>query len=471
MRLLEGRDTQHVLDAIFKALGVALAQACRPQPKGVADGREVRCPHRRRARTVPGRAVLAGRSLRRPRLRRGPGRAAAGPRRRSSATTIEEQTEQACENLQAILEAAGSSFDKVVKTTVYLTDFGDFPEMNEVYGRYVGDKPPARATSQVADAADGRAGRDRGGRARLSRPIDGASSTRSASTRTSSAAPCATSCSGDEAKDQDFVVPGRATTSSRDALAPHGRVEDLEVAGRARRAAALPARPRAARARAGRDRVRAAAARALDRARAARLRDRRVDPAISLEEDMARRDFTINAIAKRLATGELLDPFDGRAGPRGHGCCARCRRELSRGPAAARPRPALRLAARSRAGRGDARADARGGAVGPARLGRADRRRAHGRRDGRALEAPARPAPGEGAAARARHRRARRRCSPSSRRRSGSTSRRRGSPTRSTSTSSRSCRRRPTPGCRSRFGSPRCCTTSASRRRTGVTRI
>jgi 2-iminobutanoate/2-iminopropanoate deaminase len=63
---------------------------------------------------------------------------------------IEEQTEQVCENLKAILEAAGSSFDKVLNTTIYLTDFGDFPKLNEVYGRYVGDNPPARATIQIA---------------------------------------------------------------------------------------------------------------------------------------------------------------------------------------------------------------------------------------------------------------------------------------------------------------------------------
>jgi 2-iminobutanoate/2-iminopropanoate deaminase len=64
--------------------------------------------------------------------------------------SIEEQTEQVCKNLSAILEAAGSSFDKVLNTTIYLTDFGDFAGVNEVYGRYVGDKPPARATIQIA---------------------------------------------------------------------------------------------------------------------------------------------------------------------------------------------------------------------------------------------------------------------------------------------------------------------------------
>jgi 2-iminobutanoate/2-iminopropanoate deaminase len=64
--------------------------------------------------------------------------------------TIEEQTEQACENVKAILEAAGSGFDRVLNTTIYLSDFGDFSGLNEVYARYVGDKPPARATVQVA---------------------------------------------------------------------------------------------------------------------------------------------------------------------------------------------------------------------------------------------------------------------------------------------------------------------------------
>jgi 2-iminobutanoate/2-iminopropanoate deaminase len=63
---------------------------------------------------------------------------------------IEEQTEQVCDNLKAILEAAGSSFEQVLNTTIYLTDFGDFPKLNEVYGRYVGDNPPARATIQIA---------------------------------------------------------------------------------------------------------------------------------------------------------------------------------------------------------------------------------------------------------------------------------------------------------------------------------
>ena len=60
--------------------------------------------------------------------------------------TIQEQTEQVFRNLSAILEAAGASLDRLVKTTVFLADFADFAGMNEVYARHVGDTPPARAT-------------------------------------------------------------------------------------------------------------------------------------------------------------------------------------------------------------------------------------------------------------------------------------------------------------------------------------
>jgi 2-iminobutanoate/2-iminopropanoate deaminase len=69
--------------------------------------------------------------------------------------TIEEQTEQIFRNLRAILEAAGSGLDRLVKTTVFLVDLGDFEGMNDVYARYVGDKPPARATVEVAALPSG----------------------------------------------------------------------------------------------------------------------------------------------------------------------------------------------------------------------------------------------------------------------------------------------------------------------------
>ena len=63
---------------------------------------------------------------------------------------IADQTKRVMTNLAAILEAAGASFSKVVKTTVYLKDMGDFVEMNEAYGSYFPDHKPARATVQVA---------------------------------------------------------------------------------------------------------------------------------------------------------------------------------------------------------------------------------------------------------------------------------------------------------------------------------
>jgi 2-iminobutanoate/2-iminopropanoate deaminase len=69
--------------------------------------------------------------------------------------TIEEQTEQVFANLRAILEGAGSGLDRLVKTTVYLADLGDFAGMNEVYARHVGDRPPARATVEVAALPSG----------------------------------------------------------------------------------------------------------------------------------------------------------------------------------------------------------------------------------------------------------------------------------------------------------------------------
>jgi 2-iminobutanoate/2-iminopropanoate deaminase len=69
--------------------------------------------------------------------------------------TVEEQTEQVFANLRAILEAAGSGLDRVVKTTVYLADLDDFAGMNEVYARHVGEKPPARATMEVSALPSG----------------------------------------------------------------------------------------------------------------------------------------------------------------------------------------------------------------------------------------------------------------------------------------------------------------------------
>jgi 2-iminobutanoate/2-iminopropanoate deaminase len=69
--------------------------------------------------------------------------------------SVEEQTEQIMRNMAAILEAAGSGLDKLVKTTVFLLDLADFGGMNEVYARHVGDRPPARSTIGIAQLPSG----------------------------------------------------------------------------------------------------------------------------------------------------------------------------------------------------------------------------------------------------------------------------------------------------------------------------
>jgi len=63
---------------------------------------------------------------------------------------IAEQTEQVLRNLNAVLESAGSGLDRVVKTTVFLSDMEDFAAMNEIYSKYFDANKPARATVQAA---------------------------------------------------------------------------------------------------------------------------------------------------------------------------------------------------------------------------------------------------------------------------------------------------------------------------------
>ncbi len=68
---------------------------------------------------------------------------------------IRSQTHQALKNVQAVLEAAGSSLDQVVKATVFLQNMDDFAAMNEVYSGYFGDSPPARSAVEVAGLPKG----------------------------------------------------------------------------------------------------------------------------------------------------------------------------------------------------------------------------------------------------------------------------------------------------------------------------
>jgi 2-iminobutanoate/2-iminopropanoate deaminase len=77
------------------------------------------------------------------------------PGETAPAGDVAEQTEQVFRNLAAILEQAGSALDRLVKTTVFLTDLGDFQAMNEVYAQHAGETPPARATVEVSALPSG----------------------------------------------------------------------------------------------------------------------------------------------------------------------------------------------------------------------------------------------------------------------------------------------------------------------------
>jgi 2-iminobutanoate/2-iminopropanoate deaminase len=69
--------------------------------------------------------------------------------------TIQDQTEQIFQNLKAILEEAGSGLDRILKTTVFLTDLTSFRGMNEVYARHVGEERPARSTVEISALPSG----------------------------------------------------------------------------------------------------------------------------------------------------------------------------------------------------------------------------------------------------------------------------------------------------------------------------
>ncbi|MDZ7719022.1 MAG: RidA family protein [Balneolaceae bacterium] len=63
---------------------------------------------------------------------------------------VGEQTEQVMKNIEQVLREAGSSFDKVLKCSIFLADMDDFSEVNEIYGSYFSDNPPARETVEVS---------------------------------------------------------------------------------------------------------------------------------------------------------------------------------------------------------------------------------------------------------------------------------------------------------------------------------
>ena len=224
-------------------------------------------------------------------------------------------------------------------------------------------------------------------------------------------------------RELDFVVPGVGHAELRAALEPHGRVEDLIVADQRVGARLLPRDkdcPCARSRRGSSSRLRAWSGRPGRAATTSRSSPTR---AISLEQDMERRDFTINAIARRLATGEVLDPLGGRDDLE--------RRVLRTTSATSFRDDPLRIVRGLRfvsqlgfdPDEDTLRQMREWAPQLEPRVGRADRRRARRGRPRRALEAPARRASGEGAPARPRHGRAPLRCSPSSSRRSATSSR------------------------------------------------
>lgn len=68
---------------------------------------------------------------------------------------VEKQTEQVLKNLEAVLAEAGASLKNIAKTTVYLKNIADFPKMNEVYAKFLGEHKPARATVEVSNLPKG----------------------------------------------------------------------------------------------------------------------------------------------------------------------------------------------------------------------------------------------------------------------------------------------------------------------------
>ena len=153
MRLLEGTTPQHVLEAIFKALGVALAQACRPNrrrrsgDKTVVRTEEAPAPFQgapySQAIAAGGLVFVSGQ------LALKPGdKELSAARSRSRPSRCSRTSERSSRR-----RAAAST--RLVKTTVFLQNLDDFQGMNEVYSKHVGEQPPARATVEVAKLPSG----------------------------------------------------------------------------------------------------------------------------------------------------------------------------------------------------------------------------------------------------------------------------------------------------------------------------
>ena len=153
VRLLNGTDSGHVLEAIFKALGAALAAGVRDRQEDTHERQDASSAPRRTG-AVPGSAVLAGDRGRRLRLRLRPARAGArrhrdlGRDRGADRAGLREPAARSSRR-----QAPGSTGSS--KTTVFLQNLDDFQAMNGVYAKHVGDQPPARSTVEVAKLPSG----------------------------------------------------------------------------------------------------------------------------------------------------------------------------------------------------------------------------------------------------------------------------------------------------------------------------
>ena len=200
-----------------------------------------------------------------------------------------------------------------MKTTVFLQNLDDFQGMNGVYAKHVGDTPPARSTVEVAKLPSAHSSRSKRSQLGVAPQSDSAEIEEYVRSLGLDAylvgGAVRDELLGLESKDADFLVPGVDTDGLR-ALEPHGRVEDLVVAGRLvgvrlhpSDAAVRALAPAGIEFAPPRDEVSTGPGR----------HDFEIvaDASLSVEDDMRRRDFTVNAMARRLRTGELVDPLGG----------------------------------------------------------------------------------------------------------------------------------------------------------------
>ena len=240
---------------------------------------------------------------------------------------ITQQTEQALANV-ASDPRGGRELDGEAREDERLPDRPRRLPGDERGLRDARRRQPAGALDVPGrEAPVGRARRDRGDRPPVARPLPrGSDATRRESGRVPTAirryirslgldayvvgGAVRDELLGIEHADEDFLVPGVDQAALRSALEPHGRVEDMEVHGQL---VGVRFYPRAAEIRALVPAGIELTPPRVERSVGPGHRDFEIvaDPSVSIEDDMARRDFTVNAMARRLETGELVDPFGG----------------------------------------------------------------------------------------------------------------------------------------------------------------